>query len=104
MGRLAKAPMTKQAMQEEAAVAVMRDFFVVACRHQLGQCYLWASAEQGLGERGCQLVSLQLWAISMIITQQLQSCAELICGACRQANRCLHCSPGSRHSLGCHCH
>ena len=65
MGRLAKAPMTKQAMQEEAAVAVMRDFFVVACRqqwgpHQLGQCFLGASAEQGSGGTGCQLVSLQL--------------------------------------------
>ena len=53
MGRLAKAPMTKQAMQEEAAVAVMRDFLVVACRqqwgpHQSGPYFPGGSAEQGV--------------------------------------------------------
>ena len=58
MGRLAKAPMMKQAMQEEAAVAVMRDFLVVACGqqwgpHQLGQYFPGASAEQGCGWMDC---------------------------------------------------
>ena len=67
MGRLAKAPMMKQAMQEEAAVAVMRDFLVVACRqqwgpHQSGQYFPGASAEQGFGwtdsQQVCKLCTL----------------------------------------------
>ena len=62
MGRLAKAPMMKQAMQEEAAVAVMRDFLVVACRqqggpHQLGHYSPGVSAEEDSGWTGCQQVS-----------------------------------------------
>ena len=61
MGRLAKAPMMKQAMQEEAAVAVMRDFLVVACRqqggpHSVGPLLPRGSADQGSGWTGCQQV------------------------------------------------